>query len=75
VCSSDLKGLFDPPAVATRNGLYNQDLSPNSLLIEVGGVDNTFEEMNRTLEVFADVFSEIYWDAEKVDGTPEGERQ
>lgn len=69
------KGLFDPPAVATRNGLYNQDLSPNSLLIEVGGVDNTFEEMNRTLEVFADVFSEIYWEAEKVDGTPEGERQ
>jgi stage II sporulation protein P len=69
------KGLFDPPAVATRNGLYNQDLSPNSILIEVGGVDNTFEEMNRTLEVFADVFSEIYWDAEKVDGTPEGERQ
>jgi stage II sporulation protein P len=69
------KGLFDPPAVATRNGLYNQDLSPNSMLIEVGGVDNTFEEMNRTLEVFADVFSEIYWDAEKVDGTPEGERQ
>ncbi|MGD6832183.1 stage II sporulation protein P [Sutcliffiella halmapala] len=69
------KGLFAPKVVATRNGLYNQDLSPNSLLIEVGGVDNTFEEMNRTLEVFADVFSEIYWDAEKVDGTPEGERQ
>ncbi|MCA1318875.1 stage II sporulation protein P [Bacillus tianshenii] len=69
------KGLFDPPAVATRNGLYNQDLSPNSMLIEVGGVDNTFEEMNRTLEIFADVFSEIYWDAEKVDGTPEGDRQ
>ncbi|WP_078379637.1 stage II sporulation protein P [Sutcliffiella halmapala] len=69
------KGIFDPPAVPTRNGLYNQDLSPNSMLIEVGGVDNTFEEMNRTLEIFADVFSEIYWDAEKVDGATEGERQ
>ncbi|KMJ60191.1 stage II sporulation protein P [Bacillus sp. LL01] len=69
------KGIFVPPAVETRNGIYNQDLSPNSMLVEVGGVDNTFEEMNRTLEIFADVFSEIYWQAEKVDGTPDGEAQ
>ena len=69
------KGIFVPPSAETRNGIYNQDLSPNSMLIEVGGVDNTFEEMNRTLEIFADVFSEIYWQAEKVDGNAEGEAQ
>ena len=27
------------------NGVYNQDLSPNALLIEMGGVDNTPEEL------------------------------
>jgi stage II sporulation protein P len=69
------KGIFVPPSAETRNGIYNQDLSPNSMLIEVGGVDNTFEEMYNTLEVFADIFSDIYWQAEKVDGTPEGEAQ
>ncbi|QFT89918.1 Stage II sporulation protein P (SpoIIP) [Bacillus sp. THAF10] len=68
------KGLIEPTG-AGKNGKYNQDLSPNALLIEVGGVDNTFEEMFRTIEIFADVFSEIYWQAEKVDGEPEGEAQ
>lgn len=49
------------------NGKFNQDLSSNALLIEFGGVDNTFEELNRTADAVAKVFSEIYWDAEKVD--------
>jgi stage II sporulation protein P len=51
---------------ANNNGVYNQDLSGNSMLIEVGGVDNTFEEMYQTIDAFANVFSEIYWDAEAV---------
>lgn len=48
------------------NGVYNQDLSPNSIIIEIGGVDNNFEEMNRTTEALADVISEYYWQEEKV---------
>lgn len=52
---------------AGHNGVYNQDLSSNALLIEVGGVDNTFEEMYLTIDAFADVFSEFYWDAKAVD--------
>jgi stage II sporulation protein P len=48
------------------NGLYNQDLSENALLIEFGGVDNNMEELSRTAEAVADVFSEYYWQAEKV---------
>ncbi|RLQ98163.1 stage II sporulation protein P [Falsibacillus albus] len=51
---------------ADTNGKFNQDLSPNSFLIEVGGVDNTFEEMDRTIKAFADVFAEYYWQAAKV---------
>ncbi|WHY84779.1 stage II sporulation protein P [Neobacillus novalis] len=48
------------------NGVYNQNLSDSAILIEFGGVDNTFEELNRSAEALADVFSEYYWQAEKV---------
>lgn len=48
------------------NGVYNQDLSENALLIEFGGYDNTLEELYRTADAVAEVFSEFYWDAEKV---------
>jgi stage II sporulation protein P len=51
---------------AGSNGVYNQNLSNNALLIEFGGVDNTFEELNRSAEALADVFSEYFWQAEKV---------
>lgn len=37
------------------NGVYNQDFSPNTMLLEVGGVDNTIDEVNNTLEVVSDV--------------------
>ncbi|MBY0122352.1 stage II sporulation protein P [Bacillus sp. S/N-304-OC-R1] len=49
-----------------HNGIYNQDLSGNAILIEFGGVDNTFEELNRSAAALADVFSEFYWQAESV---------
>ncbi|WP_409270722.1 stage II sporulation protein P [Neobacillus sp. SCS-31] len=48
------------------NGKYNQDLSGNAILIEFGGVDNTFEELNRSAEAFADVFADYFWQAESV---------
>jgi stage II sporulation protein P len=52
---------------AGTNGKFNQDLSGRAILIEFGGVDNTFEELFNTAEALADVFSEYYWKAEKVD--------
>ncbi|WP_028400025.1 stage II sporulation protein P [Ectobacillus panaciterrae] len=52
----------------TGNGIYNQDLSGQAILIEVGGVDNTVEELNRTIDILAEAFSEYYWQAEKVNG-------
>ncbi|CAH0140112.1 hypothetical protein SRABI96_00456 [Peribacillus sp. Bi96] len=54
---------------SSHNGIYNQDLSGNAMLIEIGGVDNTFEEMYLTVDAFSDVFSEFYWDAKAVDKT------
>lgn len=38
---------------ASVNGIYNQDTSPNAILIEVGGVDNTIIEVDNTMKVFA----------------------
>jgi stage II sporulation protein P len=52
---------------AGTNGKFNQDLSGRAILIEFGGVDNTFEELFNSAEALADVFSEYYWKAEKVD--------
>ncbi|MEW9049564.1 MAG: stage II sporulation protein P [Neobacillus sp.] len=57
---------------AGQNGVYNQNLSENALLVEFGGVDNTFEELNRSAEALADVFSEYFWQAEKVNYDVEG---
>ncbi|NNV05454.1 stage II sporulation protein P [Geobacillus sp. C56-T2] len=51
---------------AGTDGKFNQDLSGNAILIEIGGVDNTFAELFRSAAAFADVFSEYYWQAEKV---------
>ncbi|MFJ5715433.1 stage II sporulation protein P [Neobacillus sp. NPDC093127] len=59
------RGVIVKPA-GTGNAIYNQNLSKNAILIEFGGVDNTFEELNRSAEALADVFSEYYWQAEKV---------
>jgi len=51
---------------AGTNGVFNQDLSENALLFEMGGVENNLDELYRTADALAEVFSEFYWDAEKV---------
>lgn len=48
------------------NGVYNQDLLENALLIEVGGYDNELTELYRSIDLFANVFSTYYWQAERV---------
>lgn len=35
------------------DGKYNQDIHPNIILIELGGVQNTEEELNRSVDVIA----------------------
>lgn len=54
------------------NGVYNQDLNEQSVLMEFGGVDNNRAELERAADATADVFSEMFWEAEKVDA-PSGE--
>ncbi|TYR80608.1 stage II sporulation protein P [Priestia megaterium] len=53
---------------SSGNGVYNQDLSGNAVLVEIGGVDNNMEELTNTVKALSDVISEFYWDAEKVSG-------
>lgn len=50
------------------NGVYNQDLSSQSMLLEFGGVKNNNTELDHSIEAFAEIFSEYYWDAEEVSG-------
>lgn len=61
------KGVFRKSR-AMGNGEYNQSLSPNSLLMEVGGVDNTFAETYRTADALARALAEIHFKAVPVDG-------
>ncbi|MBJ6363081.1 stage II sporulation protein P [Paenibacillus sp. GCM10012307] len=60
------RGVWGKTA-ATGNGEYNQSLSEQSVLIEVGGVDNTLEESYRTVDALAKIVSEIYYGSEKVE--------
>lgn len=55
------RGVFGKSKAGGNNGIYNQDLAENSILIEIGGVDNTKEELDRTVDALADVISEYYW--------------
>lgn len=64
------RGIY-PLSGKSVNGVYNQNLSPRAMLIEVGGVDNTFEQLNRTTKALAKAFAEIYWEAEAVDASAE----
>ncbi|WP_147433476.1 stage II sporulation protein P [Paenibacillus ginsengarvi] len=48
---------------------YNQSVSPNSILVEIGGPFNTLEECYRTADALAGVIAGLYWDAEKVNAS------
>ena len=39
------------------DGIYNQDISENSMLIEVGGVDNNIDEVLNTVNAIADILN------------------
>ncbi|AWE08109.1 stage II sporulation protein P [Lysinibacillus sp. 2017] len=42
------------------NGVYNQDLSPKMVLIELGGIDNTKEEIERTMAILAQAIRKAF---------------
>jgi stage II sporulation protein P len=42
-----------------KQKFYNQELFANSLLLQIGGVENTIEEENRSVELLAEIIDEI----------------
>lgn len=56
------RGIWGKDKGGGNNGEYNQSLSPNGILVEVGGIDNNDEELKRTSEVLADAIAEVYWE-------------
>lgn len=43
---------------ANANGIYNQDLNENIVLIEIGGYQNSYEEVDNTLKLLASSIKE-----------------
>lgn len=50
------RGIFERKGSGV-NGVYNQDFSSNCILIEVGGEENTTEEVANTIEVIAEMLN------------------
>ena len=42
---------------ATVNGLYNQDLNSNMILLELGANENTIDEIQNTVEAITPILS------------------
>jgi stage II sporulation protein P len=60
---------------AEGNGEYNQSLSPNSILIEVGGIDNSLEESYNAASALADVIADIYFETDQKVDAPSTKEQ
>ena len=41
------------------NGIYNQDISHNSVLIEIGGYENKIDEVYNTIDILSNILEEI----------------
>ena len=52
------KGILQKGGVGV-NGVYNQDVSPRTILIEIGGVENTIEEVMNTAQVVGEILTEV----------------
>lgn len=48
------------------NGIYNQDLSENAMLIEIGGVDNDIEQVNNTVNALSEILTTYIKEKENV---------
>lgn len=52
------KGIYKKEGIGV-NGVYNQDFSPNTILIEIGGYENTTSEVLNSTLAFAECFMEV----------------
>lgn len=46
------------------NGVYNQDLKENIILIELGGNNNTYEEVQNTIDLLSEIIGEYLYGKE-----------
>lgn len=51
------KGIIIKSGKGT-NGIYNQDLNPNIILMEIGGQNNTIDEVLNTIDLLAPILGE-----------------
>ena len=47
------RGIYEKKGSGV-NGVYNQDFHPNTILIEIGGVDNNMESVVNSTEIIAE---------------------
>ena len=52
------KGIYKKQGAGV-NGVYNQDFSNRTILIEIGGPENTIDEVYETLLVLSEALSEV----------------
>lgn len=52
------KGIYEKEGEGV-NGIYNQDFSNRTILIEVGGPENTIDEVYETILVLSEVLTEV----------------
>ena len=48
------------------NGVYNQDLDGNIILLELGGYKNNIDEINNTLDILSEIIKEYINEKEKI---------
>ena len=58
------KGIYEKQGSGV-DGVYNQDLDKNIVLIEVGGIENTQEEVNNSTEILSLMFYHILGDRDE----------
>ncbi|MGQ7278477.1 stage II sporulation protein P [Brevibacillus thermoruber] len=55
---------------AGGNGEYNQSVSPESVLLEIGGIENTIQEGYNTADALVEVLFDYYFIYQKSDSIP-----
>lgn len=55
------RGIYEKKGKGV-NGIYNQDFSTNCILIEIGGEENTYEEVENTIDIIAEMIQSNFGD-------------
>ena len=58
------KGIYKKGGAGV-NGVYNQDFSPYTILIEIGGEENTTTEVMNTTVALGEILSEVITEYEQ----------